>query len=41
MKCHAIKGEGSKIGPDLGKIDLGDTRLDLAKEKKEDKSQKK
>jgi len=29
-KCHALKGEGGKIGPDLGKIDLGDTRLNLA-----------
>lgn len=32
IKCHAIKGEGGKIGPDLGKIDLGDTQLDLAGE---------
>ncbi len=30
VNCHAIKGEGGKIGPDLGKIDLGDTQLDLA-----------
>jgi cytochrome c len=30
VKCHALKGEGGKIGPDLGKIDLGDTQLDLA-----------
>jgi cytochrome c2 len=30
VNCHAIKGEGEKIGPDLGKIDLGDTQLDLA-----------
>ncbi len=30
VKCHAVKGEGGKIGPDLGKIDLGDTQLDLA-----------
>ncbi len=29
-KCHAIKGEGGKIGPDLGKIDLGDTQFNLA-----------
>jgi mono/diheme cytochrome c family protein len=29
-KCHALKGEGGKIGPDLGKIDLGDTQLNLA-----------
>jgi mono/diheme cytochrome c family protein len=30
VKCHALKGEGGKEGPDLGKIDLGDTQLDLA-----------
>ncbi|MBM4307971.1 MAG: c-type cytochrome [Deltaproteobacteria bacterium] len=30
VKCHALKGEGGKAGPDLGKIDLGDTQLDLA-----------
>ena len=30
VKCHALKGEGGKIGPDLGKIDLGDTQLNLA-----------
>lgn len=30
VKCHSLKGEGGKIGPDLGKIDLGDTQLDLA-----------
>jgi len=30
VKCHALKGEGGKIGPDLGKIDLGETQLDLA-----------
>jgi mono/diheme cytochrome c family protein len=30
VKCHALKGEGGKVGPDLGKIDLGDTQLDLA-----------
>ena len=29
-ECHALKGEGGKIGPDLGKIDLGNTRLNLA-----------
>ncbi|MFI5295550.1 MAG: c-type cytochrome [Thermodesulfovibrionales bacterium] len=29
-KCHAFKGTGSSIGPDLSKIDLGDTQLDLA-----------
>ena len=30
VKCHSLKGDGGKIGPDLGKIDLGDTQLDLA-----------
>jgi mono/diheme cytochrome c family protein len=30
VKCHALKGEGGRTGPDLGKIDLGDTQLDLA-----------
>jgi cytochrome c len=30
VKCHALKGEGGKVGPDLGKIDLGDSQLDLA-----------
>jgi len=30
VKCHAIAGEGGKTGPDLAKVDLGDTRLDLA-----------
>src|SRR4030042_5385906 len=30
VKCHALKGEGGKTGPDLGKIDLGDSQLDLA-----------
>ncbi len=30
VKCHSIKGEGGKTGPDLGGIDLGDTQLDLA-----------
>jgi cytochrome c2 len=30
VKCHSLKGEGGKIGPDLGKIDVGDTQLDLA-----------
>jgi mono/diheme cytochrome c family protein len=29
-KCHALKGEREKIGPDLGRIDLGDTQLNLA-----------
>jgi cytochrome c2 len=30
VRCHSLKGEGGKIGPDLGKIDVGDTQLDLA-----------
>src|SRR5512139_3713793 len=30
VKCHALRGEGGKGGPDLGKIDLGDTQLELA-----------
>ena len=30
VKCHALKGEGGKIGPDFGRVDLGDTLLDLA-----------
>jgi cytochrome c2 len=30
VKCHAIKGEGGKTGPDLGTISLGSTQLDLA-----------
>ena len=29
-KCHALKGEGGQIGPDLGKVDLGHTSLNLA-----------
>ncbi len=29
-KCHALKGEGGRGGPDLGKIDLGDSQLELA-----------
>jgi len=30
FKCHALKGRWRKGWPDLGKIDLGDTLLDLA-----------
>jgi len=30
IKCHAFKGEGGKIGPDFGRVDLGNTLLDLA-----------
>ncbi len=29
-KCHALKSEGGKLGPDLGKVDLGETELELA-----------
>ncbi len=29
VKCHALKGEGGKIGPDFGRVDLGDTLLEL------------
>jgi cytochrome c2 len=30
VRCHAFKGDGGKIGPDFGRVDLGDTQLDLA-----------
>jgi len=30
VKCHALKGEGGKIGPDFGRVDLGDTQMELA-----------
>lgn len=30
IKCHAIKGEGGTIGPDLGKVSLAGTLLDMA-----------
>ena len=30
VKCHALKGEGGKTGPDFGRVDLGDTQLELA-----------
>jgi cytochrome c len=30
VRCHALKGEGGKIGPDFGRVDLGDTQLDMA-----------
>jgi mono/diheme cytochrome c family protein len=30
VKCHALRGEGGKAGPDLGKVDLGDAQLELA-----------
>ena len=29
VKCHALRGEGGKIGPDFGRVDLGDTLLEL------------
>jgi cytochrome c2 len=32
LKCHAIQGEGGNTGPDLGRIILGRTQLDLAAE---------
>jgi mono/diheme cytochrome c family protein len=30
VRCHAFKGDGGKIGPDFGRVDLGDTQLDMA-----------
>ena len=30
VRCHAFKGEGGKVGPDFGRVDLGETQLDLA-----------
>jgi cytochrome c2 len=30
VRCHAFKGDGGKVGPDFGRVDLGDTQLDLA-----------
>jgi cytochrome c len=30
VRCHALRGEGGKIGPDFGRVDLGETQLDLA-----------
>jgi mono/diheme cytochrome c family protein len=30
IKCHAIKGEGGTIGPDLGKVNIGGSLLDMA-----------
>jgi cytochrome c len=30
VRCHAFKGEGGKIGPDFGRVDLGNTQLELA-----------
>jgi mono/diheme cytochrome c family protein len=30
VRCHALKGEGGKVGPDFGRVDLGNTQLDMA-----------
>jgi len=30
VRCHAFKGDGGKIGPDFGRVNLGDTQLDMA-----------
>jgi len=30
VRCHAFKGDGGKIGPDFGRVDLGNTQLELA-----------
>jgi len=30
VRCHAFKGDGGKIGPDFGRVDLGNTQLDMA-----------
>src|SRR3990170_5760925 len=30
VKCHAIRGEGGNIGPDLGKVTFRNTSLDIA-----------
>ena len=30
VRCHALRGEGGRTGPDLGKIDVGDTQLESA-----------
>ncbi len=30
VRCHGLKGEGGKSGPDFGRVDLGDTQLDMA-----------
>jgi mono/diheme cytochrome c family protein len=32
VKCHAVQGEGGTAGPDLSKIGLGGTQLELAAE---------
>src|SRR5512139_2903470 len=30
VRCHAFKGEGGKVGPDFGRVDLGNTQLEMA-----------
>ena len=30
VRCHALKGDGGKVGPDFGRVDLGNTQLELA-----------
>jgi len=30
VRCHALKGDGGKIGPDFGRVDFGNTQIDLA-----------
>jgi cytochrome c551/c552 len=30
VRCHALKGEGGRVGPDFGRVDLGNTQLELA-----------
>jgi len=30
VRCHALKGEGGMIGPDFGRVDLGNTQLEMA-----------
>jgi mono/diheme cytochrome c family protein len=30
VRCHTLKGERGSIGSDFGRVDLGDTQLDLA-----------
>jgi len=32
VTCHAIQGKGGTVGPDLGRILIGETQLDLAAE---------
>ena len=30
VRCHALKGDGGKVGPDFGRVDLGNTQIDMA-----------